>query len=133
MTMLQLYDVNLHHLTPMDLNLRGGSSKSKKAGKAKKITSKVLGFAGDAAIALVPNEAGHELSRGLKRQLANPKDYLSTLALNNGGSVLDAKKMDKAADRWTAKRAAQAAAKLMATGSRRATCQECHCWPTTAS
>jgi len=131
MTMLQLYDVNLHHLTPMDVQLR--SKASKKASKAKKITSKVLGFAGDAAIALVPNEAGHELSRGLKRQLANPKDYLSTLALNNGGSVLDAKKMDKAVDRWTAKRAAQAAARLIAAGGRRDTCQECHCWPTTAS
>merc|ERR1711974_287547 len=52
MTMLQLYDVNLHHLTPMDVQLR--SKASKKASKAKKITSKVLGFAGDAAIALVP-------------------------------------------------------------------------------
>merc|ERR1711974_243960 len=73
------------------------------------------------------------LSRGLKRQLANPKDYLSTLALNNGGSVLDAKKMDKAVDRWTAKRAAQAAARLIAAGGRRDICQEYHCWPTTAS
>merc|ERR1711974_140931 len=48
-------------------------------------------------------------------------DYLSTLALNNGGSVLDAKKMDKAVDRWTAKRAAQAAARLIAAGGRRDT------------
>ena len=93
----------------------------------------VLGFAADAAVALVPNDAGHELSQGLKRQLVNPKDYLSTLALNNGGAVLDARKMDRRADRWTAKRAAQAAAKLIAAGGRRATCQECHCWPNTAS
>merc|ERR1719187_2913880 len=127
--MLQLYDVSLHHLTPMDITLRA----KVKPGKGKKIASKVLGFFADAAVALVPNGAGHELSQGLRNQLVNPKDYLSTLALNNNGAVLDARKMDRRADRWTAKRAAQAAAKLIAAGGRRATCQECHCWPTTAS
>ena len=79
MTMLQLYDVSLHHLTPMDISVRSAKKANK---KAEKVTSKVLGFAGDAAVALAGES--HELSRGLKRQLNNPKDYLSTLALNNG-------------------------------------------------
>ena len=134
MTMLQLYDVTLHHLTPMDISVRtSGGLHPKRASqkKADKVTSKVLGFAGDAAVALAGES--HELSQGLKRQLNNPKDYLSTLALNNGGSALDARKMDRRADRWTAKRATQAAAKLIAAGGSRQSCQECHCWAVAAS
>jgi len=130
MTMLQNYDVGLHHMTPMDVTTRRQGKISAK--KSAKLAAKVLGFYGDAAVALVPTGDGMDLSRGLRAQLNNPKDYLSTLALNNGGSVIDSKKLDKnAGDRWTAKRASKAAAMLIGRAATRSpSCQECHCWPT---
>ena len=71
MTMLQNYDVGLHHMTPMDVTTRRQGKISAK--KSAKLAAKVLGFYGDAAVALVPTGDGMDLSRGLRAQLNNPK------------------------------------------------------------
>ena len=71
LAILQNYDVGLHHVTPMDVTTRRQSKISSK--KSAKLAAKVLGFYGDAAVALVPTGDGMDLSRGLRAQLDNPK------------------------------------------------------------
>merc|ERR1719468_435885 len=76
MTMLVEQGIVLHLMTPLELRLKAFSSPAK-------MTSKMYGFTKEAVI--TPSR----LDSALRRQLKDPKDHLSTLAQESGGSVFD--------------------------------------------
>jgi len=118
MTILQLYDVTLHHLTPVQFTHKGFPSRTKTA----KLAKKVYGF--DKHVAYTADGGA---DKGLRRQLWKTKDFLSTLAMENGGVVFDSQKLDKAS-RTVAKRAANVISSQVALKGKVSECQACHCW-----
>lgn len=109
MTMLMEQSITLHLITPMNLRFKGH-----------KLSSKIYGFTKDAVI--TPSE----LSRDLRRQLKDPKDHLSTLAQESGGSVLDLERL-ASSKRLTAKKASTMFSLAFAQLSRPLDCQVCDC------
>lgn len=94
--------------------------KSKSKNSAKK---EVFGYNRNAAFT-----ANGQADTVLRKQINNPKDYLSTLAIQSGkGSVFDLTKLDQA-NRVTAKRAGLVMAKnIAAPGGSPPECQVCDC------
>jgi len=121
MTILQLYDVTLHHVTPVRISLKAGASS-----KTAKVAKKVYGF--DKAVAFASDGRA---DAGVRRQLLKSKDFVSTLAMENGGVVFDGKKLDKGS-RLVAKRAANVIASQVAKRAKASDCQACHCWADSA-
>jgi len=128
MTILDNHDITLHHLTPMQLALRGGRVA---AAKASKVARKVYGYDKHAAF-----QSDGRPDKALRKQMRNPKDYLSTLALENDGAVFDSNKLTEGGRgggrnnnrRMVAKRAGYVFSKHIAAQGRPSPCQQCHCW-----
>jgi len=127
MTMLKEAGITLHHLSPTHIALGGKRSwLTKKLYKPNsRVSGKkaVFGFNRNAVFT-----ANGQADTVLRKQLNNPKDYLSTLAIQSGhGSVFDLTKLDQS-NRNTAKKAGLIMAKQIAlSGGQPRDCQVCDC------
>jgi hypothetical protein len=126
MTMLKEGGITLHHLSPTQIAVGKRSWLSKKLYKSnskKSAKKEVFGYSRNAAFT-----ANGQADTVLKKQINNPKDYLSTLAIQSGkGNVFDLTKLNQA-NRVTAKRASLVMAKNIATaGGSPPECQVCDC------
>ncbi len=112
MTMLTEQDITLHLLAPLSLTFKSTSRS--------KLASKLYGFSKDSVI----TASGSDVP--LRRQLKDPKDYVSTLAQETGGTVFT---LDKLASRkrTTAKKASTVIARELALRSHPSECQICDC------
>ena len=94
MTMLKEGGITLHHLSPanIDVGKRGWLAKKLLKSKARSSPKEeVFGYSRIAAIT-----ADGQTDVALRKQINNPKDYLSTLAIQSGkGTVFDLTKLDQ--------------------------------------
>ena len=111
MTMLMEQGIILHTLTPLDLRLKGSPVK---------LTSKMYGFTKAAVI--TPSR----LDETLRKQLKDPKDHLTTLAQESGGSAFDLNRL-QGGSRAKIKRASTMLARSVADLNRALECQDCDC------
>merc|ERR1711990_674653 len=74
MTMLLEQGISTHVMMPLEMRLKGTTTK---------LTSKMFGFSKDSVI------TASALDKDLRRQLKDPKDQVSTLAQESGGAVFD--------------------------------------------
>lgn len=111
MTMLVEQGIVLHVLTPLHLRFKRHQGK---------VTSKMYGFTKDAVI------TSSQFDQDLRRQLKDPKDHVSTLAQETGGSVFDLNRL-ASGKRVTAKKASTMVGKAIAELSRPLECQVCDC------
>merc|ERR1712203_324324 len=126
MTMLKEDGITLHHLSPTNIAIGKRGWLAKKLLKSKARNSpkeEVFGYSRKAAYT-----ADGQVDVALRKQINNPKDYLSTLAMQSGkGTVFDLSKLDQT-NRATAKRAGLAIAKQIAiAGGSPPDCQVCDC------
>jgi len=118
--------ITLHHISPANIDIGKRGWLAKKLLKSKVRSSpkeEVFGYSRIAAIT-----ADGQTDVALRKQINNPKDYLSTLAIQSGkGTVFDLTKLDQS-NRATAKRAGLALAKQIAlSGGSPPDCQVCDC------
>jgi hypothetical protein len=112
MTMLTEQEITLHLLAPMDLHFKG-SSRSR-------LASKLYGFSKQSVITASGSD------QDLRRQLKNPKDHLSTLAQESGGTVFNLNKL-ATRKRSTAKKASSVISQEVARLCQPSECQVCDC------
>ncbi len=111
MTMLVEQGIVLHALTPLDLSLKGSRVK---------LDSKMFGFTKKSVIT-----AGR-FDKDLRRQLKDPKDHLSTLAQESGGSAFDLDRLSSS-KKMTAKKAKTMVGKSVAHLTQATQCEVCDC------
>ena len=126
MTMLKEDGITLHHLSPTNISVgkRGWLAKKLLKSKARNSPKKeVFGYSRTDAFT-----ADGQSEVALRKQINNPKNYLSSLAIQNGkGTVFDLTKLDKS-NQATAKRAGTAIAnQIAAAGGSPPDCQVCDC------
>ena len=94
MTMLKEDGITLHHLSPTNIAVGKRGWLAKKLLKSKARNSpkeEVFGYSRKAAFT-----ADGQVDVALRKQINNPKDYLSTLAMQSGkGTVFDLSKLDQ--------------------------------------
>jgi hypothetical protein len=114
MTMLTEQAITLHHLT-------AGSSLSWRGSKTKS-TDKIYGFS-KTSVFTIKNLSDFKGDNVLRKQLKDPKDFLSTLATESGGTVFALNKFESS----EAKRSATIFSIQIATRAEPAPCQVCDC------
>ena len=112
MTMLTEQDITLHLLTPLTLSF--------KTSTRSRLAAKLYGFTKDTVITASSSDGP------LRRQLKDPKDFVTTLAQETGGAVFTLKKLD-VRKRTTAKKASSVIAREVAVRSHPSECQVCDC------
>ena len=106
--------ITLHHLT-------AGSSLSWRGSKTKS-TDKIYGFS-KTSVFTIKNLNDFKGDNVLRKQLKDPKDFLSTLATESGGTVFALNKFEAA----EAKKSAAIFSIQIATRAEPAPCQVCDC------
>jgi len=113
MTMLTEQGIKLHLLTPLELRFKGSPARMR-------LTSKIYGFTKEGVV------TASGLDQAFRRQLKDPKNLLSTLAQESGGSVFDLDRLESR-KRTSVKKASTMMAKSIAQLSRPLDCQVCDC------
>jgi len=113
MTMLAEQGIKLHLLTPLELRLKGSPARIR-------LTSKLYGFTKDSVV------TASGMDQDLRRQLKDPKNLLSTLAQESGGSAFDLDRLENG-KRTTVKKASTMMGKSIAELSDPLECQVCDC------
>jgi len=111
MTMLLEQGISMHVMMPLEMRLKGTTTK---------LTSKMFGFSKDSVI------TASALDKDLRRQLKDPKDQVSTLAQESGGAVFDLNRL-KSRKRTLAKKASTMMGKALAELSKPLGCEVCDC------
>jgi len=111
MTMLLEQGISLHVMMPLEMRLKGSTTK---------LTSKMFGFSKNAVV------TASSLDKDLRRQLKDPKDQVSTLAQESGGVVFDLNRL-KSRKRTMAKKASTMMGKALAELSQPLDCEVCDC------
>merc|ERR1712117_933650 len=111
MTMLLEQGISLHVMMPLEMRLKGSTTK---------LTSKMFGFSKDSVV------TASSLDKDLRRQLKDPKDQVSTLAQESGGVVFDLNRL-KSRKRTMAKKASTMMGKALAQLSKPLDCEVCDC------
>jgi len=111
MTMLLEQGISLHVMMPLEMRLKGSTTK---------LTSKMYGFSKDTVV------TASTLDHDLRRQIQDPKDQVSTLAQESGGVVFDLNKL-KSRKRTMAKKASTMMGKAVAELSQPLDCELCDC------
>lgn len=118
MTMLSEHDIVVHHLSaPLgDLAFKG---------RGKTTSSKMYGF-DRTSVFTVRNVNAEDGDSDLRRQLRVPKDFVTTIALESGGTVFPLSKLDKR-KQTTAKKVGTAISRQVAARAEPSDCQVCDC------
>jgi hypothetical protein len=128
MTLLVESGITLHHLTPTKMILGGKRSWFSK--KLHKAASKIS--AGKRAVIgydkKVVFTADGQIDELLRKQLLDPKNYLSTLAIESGpGTVFDLQKLEQGIRSSKKEVAVMISQQIVRTGGHPPECQVCDC------
>lgn len=124
LTMIKEQNITVHHLSPRDFHFKGMSD-TKRAAMSKMYGYDEDGFFTKSSLHQPGEKKG---DRALRRQLRLPKDYLSALARESGGTVFNLQRFD-VEDKLTAKMAATVLSKQVALRAEPSPCQVCDCLP----
>lgn len=121
LTMIKEQNITVHHLSPREFHFKGMSDAKRTA------TSKMYGYDQDGFFTK-SNLHQDEGDRALRRQLRLPKDYLSALAMESGGTVFSLQRFDPQ-DKLTSKMASTVLSRQLALRAEPSSCQVCDCLP----